>query len=301
MKSKFWRSFNAPAGSVVFAGVSLLAGVLLSCSVVAAPGAGPGASLPGHWLTDGQYHEPPAPSQPDTVVLLHGFGGSPWDMKPLFDALAAEGYRVTVPLVPGEGPGAAGVEPPEPQDLVAWMRDLLEAERDRDGRRPHVVGFSKGGALAAIAAAEGLAERVALIAPYFRLSRADAAAEKTGRLVAPVFDSIPKPWKGRINDPEGYERYHPGQKEVSLKGFLQLQELARLAESRLHRPPGIPILVLASPEDDVASFARTRELFSAMPGATVKEYPQSNHVLLYDYDATQIIADILDFLAAGER
>ncbi|HLY83237.1 MAG TPA: hypothetical protein VKQ71_09625, partial [Acidimicrobiales bacterium] len=37
------------------------------------------------------------------ALLLHGFTGSPWSMRPVAEALAATGFTVELPLLPGHG------------------------------------------------------------------------------------------------------------------------------------------------------------------------------------------------------
>ena len=48
-----------------------------------------------------------------TVVLVHGFTGSPAELRLLAHALHAEGYGVEVPLLAGHG---------------TWLDDLMEIE-----------------------------------------------------------------------------------------------------------------------------------------------------------------------------
>ena len=37
------------------------------------------------------------------VLLLHGFTGSPWEVRPLGESLAARGFHVLAPQLPGHG------------------------------------------------------------------------------------------------------------------------------------------------------------------------------------------------------
>jgi carboxylesterase len=57
------------------------------------------------------------------VLLLHGFSGSPWEVRPLGDALSARGFHVHAPLLPGHG------STPEALRFVTW-RDWLSAADD---------------------------------------------------------------------------------------------------------------------------------------------------------------------------
>lgn len=89
---------------------------------------------------------------PTACLLIHGFAGSPAEIRPLVEYLAANGITVRAPLLPGHGT--------HPDDLrrthwPAWVR-AAEAElvvlRERYGT-VHVVGFSMGGLVALYLAA----------------------------------------------------------------------------------------------------------------------------------------------------
>src|SRR2546428_10389277 len=54
---------------------------------------------------------------PDACLLLHGLTGSPAEMRPVGEALAAAGFRALGPLLPGHGT--------TPEDLVVTTRDDL--------------------------------------------------------------------------------------------------------------------------------------------------------------------------------
>jgi carboxylesterase len=82
------------------------------------------------------------------VVVLHGFTGSPFSMRPIADALANLGYAVELPLLAGHGTAV--------EDLVAmrwedWSGAAAAAYDDLAARcrRVAVVGLSMGGGLAA--------------------------------------------------------------------------------------------------------------------------------------------------------
>lgn len=81
------------------------------------------------------------------VLLVHGFTGSPFEMRPLGEALATAGIGSTCPLLRGHGT--------HPDDMIGfrytdWIADV---EGALDGllaryRRAAIVGLSMGGTLA---------------------------------------------------------------------------------------------------------------------------------------------------------
>ena len=81
------------------------------------------------------------------VLMLHGFTGSPESIKPWAESLAANGYRVHVPLLPGHGTSWQEL------NTKRWPEIYQAAENaflDMQSRceRVFVAGFSVGGALA---------------------------------------------------------------------------------------------------------------------------------------------------------
>lgn len=102
-------------------------------------------------------------------LLIHGFTGSPDEMRGLGERLGAAGHTVICPRLPGH----TGV----PDDLapVLW-RDWLAAVEDAYGylaercSQVSAVGFSLGGALAVLLAARRPLARLALLSTPTRLT-----------------------------------------------------------------------------------------------------------------------------------
>jgi carboxylesterase len=234
-----------------------------------------------------------------SVVLLHGFGGTPRDFRSLAEFLAARGFRVVVPALPDQTSTsfAYGRGRVSPADYVDWLGDLIRDEAATSGRPPMLVGTSMGGTLAVIAAAEHSVGRLVLIAPYFALAVGGELTSRATAWLKWVVPVIPKLAKGQISDPEGYREYQTGSYLVSLRAFEQLAEIAEIAKSRL---PGLtlPILAFASENDSVASYRATERLLRDCRQARLIACNRSNHVLTYDFDRERIMAEIAAFLAA---
>jgi carboxylesterase len=252
------------------------------------------------WLTSTQVLPGTGGDGKPSVILLHGFGGSPFDMRPLAERLAGRGYRAVVPALPGQtstsfayGRGcfsAAG--------YCDWLRTLMREEAALGGTPPMLVGFSMGGALAAICAADTPVGRLVLISPYFRLaiaSRWVADAPQWLRWVLPV---LPKLAKGQIADKEGYQAYQTGTYLVSMRAVLELTELAEIAKRKV-AGLAVPMLVVAARKDTVASFEVTRRLLEGRERVRMVACDRGNHILAFDLDRERIIAEVVAFLTEG--
>ena len=104
----------------------------------------------------------------DACLLVHGFTGSPWDLRPLGEALAARGLKVVCPRLPGHGTTPRAMSHVGARDWEAAVEAALHGLSAH--RRTFVAGLSMGALLAVLVAARS-PERVsglALVAPALR-------------------------------------------------------------------------------------------------------------------------------------
>ena len=246
-----------------------------------------------HVLGDGAGKARPS------VVLLHGFGGTPSDVRALAERLAAHGFRAVVPAIPEQTGTTFAYSRGRlaPADYADWLSGLIKEETAAGGQPPILVGFSMGGTLAALAAAEHAVARLVLISPYFDLpatTRRIAGGARWLRWIVPV---VPKVAKGQIVDRAGYREYATGSYLISMRAVLRLAEVAALARAKAARLT-LPVLVFASEKDSVASFDVTEGLFRELRNARLVACNRSNHIVTYDFDRERVITEVLAFLTS---
>ncbi|HEV7861086.1 MAG TPA: alpha/beta fold hydrolase, partial [Acidimicrobiia bacterium] len=85
---------------------------------------------------------------PHGALVLHGFTGNPSSMRGVAEALAAAGFAVELPLLPGHG---TSVEDMLTTDFTDWSATVEAAYLELAGRVASVVvaGLSMGATLAA--------------------------------------------------------------------------------------------------------------------------------------------------------
>ncbi len=226
------------------------------------------------------------------VLVCHGFSGSPISMRPWAEHLAAEGYEVSLPRLPGHGTHWTELNRTSWVDWYATVeRELLDLA-SRHGR-VGVAGLSMGGALAL-----RLAERhpdvvagLALVNPA--VTNASPVIKLTGLLrhvvasVAPIGGDIAKP-----GTHEGaYDRTPVGGVYAMTRLWRAVR--ADLAEVRC------PLLLFRSVVDHVVD-PTSAELILAGVGSdevTERLLHRSFHVATLDHDAPDIFAESTEFFA----
>jgi carboxylesterase len=117
----------------------------------------------------GPLHQPFAQGDgPATAVLVHGFPGTPAEVRPLAAALVAVGWRVRAPLLPGFGPDWGTLRE---RRWTEWRDEVARslATAAEPGAPVMAIGFSMGAALTMAALETGApADALVLIAPFTR-------------------------------------------------------------------------------------------------------------------------------------
>jgi len=226
------------------------------------------------------------------VLVLHGFGGSPYSMQGYAVRLVDVGYTVALPLLTGHATA------PEDMERARWSDWTRDAEAGyawlvERTDKIFVTGLSMGGTLA-IWIAEHHPEVVGLITVNAALRfRVEPVMHVLGILGCPR-------WLKAV----GNDIRKPGQDErayakIPVRAMRQLALL--LSETRRALPAvECPALVFSSPADHVVPPANQRELFARLRTGD-KEFvqlTQSHHCATLDNDREQIFQGALRFIAA---
>lgn len=120
-------------------------------------------------------HQPFAagPADGPGVLLLHGFMGTPAELRYLGDTLASHGFRVSVPLLPGFGPEIHNLSTTTRHHWHTAAADHYHSLATYNPQRI-IVGYSLGAALAISLATQLYhdghpPDGIVLIAPFWRM------------------------------------------------------------------------------------------------------------------------------------
>ena len=242
------------------------------------------------------------------VLCLHGFTGTPFEVRPIADALGASGYDVETPLLSGHGLDPLALEATGWTDWLDSARAAFEALARRVTGRIAIVGFSMGGLLAlqlAKAAPERVAALAVLSAPL-RLRRFQVGGIRLLGLVPPRWRrgrlrAIPKSIGSDVAHPalRGKVQGLPAMPLRALQSLLALMATARLDLSRV----SAPTLVAHGRHDHTVPIADSVELSGLLGAATVERLWLENsfHLVGVDVDQALLIEAILRFFARHAR
>jgi carboxylesterase len=227
------------------------------------------------------------------VVLCHGFTGMPGSMRPWGEALAAAGYTVRVPLLPGHGTRWQDANQTRWQDWYAALESSFNEVRAVCDTT-FVGGLSMGGTLITRLAEQRGADVSGIIAvnPALFTTRKDA---KLLPLIRGFVPSLP-PIGNDIKKPGVTE---PAYDRLPVKAMYQLSKLWAVTNADLARVTQ-PLLVMTSRDDHVVETANSERLMSSA-GSTDKRQlwlEDSFHVATLDNDLPVIISESLAFIAA---
>ncbi|MFN8170251.1 MAG: alpha/beta fold hydrolase [Candidatus Nanopelagicales bacterium] len=225
------------------------------------------------------------------VLVIHGFTGSPASVRPWAAELAAQGWTVRVPRLPGHGTRWQDMNLTTWQD---WYAEVDAALADLRARCDHVfvMGLSMGGTLTLRLAEQHGAEiaGIVLVNPSIHTERID-------RFALPLVQRFVASFPGISNDIA-----KPGQDEVAydrlpLKAAYSLSQLWSVTKAGIASITQ-PVLLFRSLNDHVVEPSNAAYILANVSSADVTEVvlPDSYHVATLDHDAPLIVRDSIAFV-----
>ena len=226
------------------------------------------------------------------VLLSHGFTGQPASITPWGEFLAAKGYAVEVPRLPGHGTTWQELNTLTWADWYAELAghfERLSVENDA----VVVGGLSMGGALALRLAADN-PDRVAgvvVVNPALATKRLDVKLLPALKHLVPSFPGIANDIKKQGAEEHGYTR-------TPLKAIHSMMRAWRPLVADLSSVTA-PLLYFRSTEDHVVDEMSQPLITGKVSSRDVTVVPLENsyHVATLDYDARRIFEGSADFIA----
>lgn len=228
------------------------------------------------------------------ALLVHGYPGTPYEMRPLAEALHERGWTCRGILLPGFG---AQIESLPQRRWTEWREAVLEALSDL--RRDHapllLVGHSMGAAVSLTAAIRSPVDGLVLLAPFWRTRgplwallpvlkhlfprvkpfRMMKTEIDDPRLLENIRDFLPEV---DLNDPQTIAAIR--EFEVPVGMFDELRQVGR-AGWRAAPKVTCPTLVLQGTEDATVHPADTRRLARRIRGPVSRREVRAAHELVF--------------------
>jgi carboxylesterase len=225
------------------------------------------------------------------IVVSHGFTGSPFSLRPWATHLAAKGYSVRLPLLPGHGTTWRDCNA---SSWRQWYATIEAAFEELAQRCEHVFAFglSMGGTLVTrLAEQKGDAlSGLVVVNPSYATTRFDAK-------LAPFLHHVVKSRPGIGSDIKNQAVSEGGYDRTPIPAFVQLRKLWKLTRADFDRIT-TPVLMYRSVEDHVVEPLSGELLIRGAKNTTVHEelLHDSYHVATLDNDAEQIFHGSVAFV-----
>lgn len=228
---------------------------------------------------------------PTGVLLVHGFTGSPASMRPWGEYLAAEGFAVSVPRLPGHGTTW------QEMNKTRWVDWYAEASRALDGLvarcdEVYIGGLSMGGCLALRLAEERSDDVAGLV-----VVNPSVASTNKQLLALPLLKHVMASVKGLGNDIKKPGADEIGYDRTPLSALDSLRDLWKVTRDDLPKVTA-PLLVFRSVEDHVVEPLSSQIITQRVSSRDVTERVLDNsyHVATLDNDAPSIFTESAEFI-----
>ena len=225
------------------------------------------------------------------ALLVHGFPGTPAEMRALGTALHHAGWTVEAPLLPGFGPNIVTLFE---RDYTEWIAaiGLKLTELKKKHHPVMLIGHSMGAAVSLNVAAAHQPDALVLTAPFWQLG--EWWQRGIGLLLKPFLRQIRPFKKVDFTDPQvrhGINNFLPDvdlddpDVQAEIRDFSIptriFEQLVRVGNEAYRVAPHIntPTLIVQGTQDNTVPAHRTRRLLQRLPGPVHYEETNTGHDL----------------------
>lgn len=233
------------------------------------------------------------------MLVVHGFTGSPFEMRLLGEALAARGFAVDGVKLAGHAGTTRELARTTWHDWYQSAAEALDRLRDRvGGKRVAVVGLSMGGLLALELArlrGDALAAICVMSAPLWLPPQAEKFSQVMGRLPLVRSLALPKLAGSDIRDKVMKQRNH----DAVPRAGMPLPALASLVELGAHLRDKLgdvktPTLLIHSERDHTVPYDCMDAIANRLGTAAYKKVTlrESFHVITLDVERDRVFDEV---------
>lgn len=231
------------------------------------------------------------------ALCVHGLTGTPYEVRPLAEALMQRGIRARGPILPGHDSTAKDLAK---ISFTQWVEAVHVEFRQLQSQHDQVfvVGLSLGGLLCLELASREPVDALAVVGTPLTLR---SPIPQLVGIIKKVFKMLKKSEGSDIQDPDARER-HPGYKQMPLESVHELVRLQRKVRPALGTI-GAPALVAHGRLDRTADPSNAALIYDLL-GSREKELyycEASGHVVPVDWDGEALSQRVANFMSAHVR
>ena len=238
---------------------------------------------------------------PGACLLLHGFTGTPWDVRPLGESLAAGGFRVRGLRLPGHGTTPRAMLDAGAEDWLAACEEGLAGFREP---RVAVVGLSMGALLALVLAARhpDRVQAVVGMAPAVRFKDRLTRGLRLARPISlAVAERLLHPWVHKATTDLADPVARAAAPVLAAWPLRRLRDLWAIQDLAWAAAPKVraPVLLAVARHDGVVDAQGTRALARRLGrAASVRfiELERGAHIMPRDEGRLVLQQEVLAFL-----
>jgi carboxylesterase len=229
------------------------------------------------------------------VVCVHGFTGTPYEMRYLGGELGRAGFHVHGLRLPGHGTRVADLDETRWTDWADAVEDAHDTLRLLCGQVA-VVGQSLGGLLALHLASRrsDVAAVASLAAPLWLEGLSARVAQWATDGVLHRWRAIPKFYGSDVRD-KHTRRENPSYEAIPTRALAELSAFMRVVDSSLDKVTQ-PVLVLHGQHDHTAPLKCASQIAERTRAVRLRILPRSYHLLAADVERDIVAAEVIAFL-----
>lgn len=226
---------------------------------------------------------------PVACLLLHGFAGSPAEVRPLLECLSAQGITVSAPVLPGHGTSPEDLRQTRSRHWVRAAEAELAALQERFGQ-VHVVGFSMGGLIALYLAAHHQVASVTTLAAPVKLNDWRQILVPLAKYLVPYYES-------KIRNPEIAAQLENNYERMPTSAIHSLLRLARRVRRDLSRITA-PVQALQGDRDKWIAPESAAYLMENIASAAkrMELLPGRNHFVALERGREEVCHKVLSWI-----
>ena len=238
-------------------------------------------------------HLDAGPETPASIVVCHGFTGTPASVRPWAEHMHECGYTVTAPRLPGHGTRWQDLATTRWPDWYGGLERAVDEALARD-KPVFAFGHSMGATLVLRLAQQRGAELAGIVVCNPSLYDKRLAV----RYAVPVIRHFVRSTPGIGSDiakPETFETSYPRTPLAAVHSLSRLWKLVRADLAAIT----LPIRVFHSAIDHVVDIGNAQLLLSGIRSTDVRDHilPRSYHVAPLDFDAELLCTKSAEFVA----